>query len=56
MYLCAELENGVCLTWVEYGSLFTLPPGAGVEIGAALFGVSLLAWGINFLARVILNR
>lgn len=57
MYLCAELsEAGACLQWVEYDSIFLLPEGAGLKIGAALLLCSLTAWGCSFLARVLLNR
>lgn len=56
MYLCAELENGVCLAWVEYESLFVLPEGAGMKIGGALLLVSATAWGLRQVASFILNR
>lgn len=57
MYLCAELsEAGACLQWVEHSSIFLLPEGAGWEIGGALLLCSVTAWGISFIARVILNR
>lgn len=56
MFLCNVVENNVCVEWVSYSSLFLLPDGAGVKIGASLFVVSALAFGINFLFRFILNR
>lgn len=56
-YFCAELsQDGQCLEWVEYSSIFMLPEGAGMEIGAALLLCTITAWGISFIARVILNR
>lgn len=56
MYLCAELQAGQCVSWVEYTSIFLLPEGAGLKIGAALFGATVLAWACGFVARFILNR
>lgn len=57
MFFCAELsETGDCLQWVEHSSIFLLPEGAGLKIGGALLLCSLTAWGLSFLARVLLNR
>lgn len=56
MFVCAELQDSVCVAWVEYNSLLTLPDGAGLKIGGALFLTTLTAWGISFIARVFLNR
>lgn len=57
MFLCAELSGaGDCLEWVEYTSIFLLPDGAGLKIGGALLLASITAWGVSFIARVILNR
>jgi len=57
MFFCAELsESGSCLQWVEHSSIFLLPEGAGLKIGGALLLCSITAWGLSFLARVLLNR
>lgn len=55
-YLCSEVVNNVCSEWVEYESLFDLPEGAGLEVGGALFLLFSSAWGIQQIARFILNR
>lgn len=56
MYLCTELLDGVCLSWVEYQPFLALPEGAGLKIGGALLLASIAAWGIQFTSRLILNR
>lgn len=56
MYLCTELLDGVCQSWVEYQPFLALPEGAGLKIGGALLLVSVSAWGAGLLARFILNR
>lgn len=56
MYLCASIQNGQCVEWVDYSSIFLLPEGAGLQIGGALLLASITAWGVSFLARSILNR
>ena len=38
------------------GGFPTLPEGAGVEIGFALLALASVAFGIRFIARLILNR
>lgn len=55
-YLCSEVVNNVCSEWVEYESLLDLPEGTGFEVGGALFLLFATAWGIQQIARFILNR
>lgn len=52
MFVCAEVSDGVCLSWVQLGLTFE----EGLAIGGAFLGVSAIAWGAGFVARVILNR
>lgn len=56
MFICAQLQDNVCVAWVEYNSIFTLPEGAGLEIGGALLLASATAWGVRQLASLLLNR
>lgn len=56
MYLCAQLEENVCILWVEYNSIFTLPEGSGLKIGGMLLLLSATAWGIRQTASFLLNR
>jgi len=56
MYLCTELLDGVCQSWVEYQPFLALPEGAGLKIGGSLLLVSIIAWGMSHTSRFILNR
>ena len=56
MYLCSTLDNGVCLAWVEYSSIFGLSLDEGLKIGGLLFLASASAWGVNALTKLLLNR
>ena len=56
MYLCTQLIDDVCVSWVEYQPFLALPEGAGLKIGGALLVVSITAWCFQHIARFILNR
>lgn len=55
-YVCAELVNDLCTEWVQHTEFFVLPEGAGLKIGGLLLLLSASAWGIQSIARLLLNR
>ncbi len=56
MYYCAELLNGVCQSWVEHKPLFALSIEDGLMIGGSFLLASATAFGLNLIARFLLNR
>lgn len=55
-YRCVEVVDGACTTWVQHQDLLDLPEGAGLQIGGMLLLLSSVAWGIQHIARLLLNR
>lgn len=55
-HVCAQLVDDVCQQWVEQTNLLALPEGAGLQIGGILLLLSATAWGIQQIARLLLNR
>ena len=55
-WVCSELVDGVCLQWIQRSDLLSLPDGAGLQIGGLLLLLSATAWGIQQIARLLLNR
>ena len=54
MYICAELVNGACTTWVEQGAL--IPPlsvAEGLSLGWRVLACYATAWGFNLLMRFL---
>ena len=56
MFICAQLSGTVCTQWVERSDFLSLPDGAGLKIGGLLLLLSATAWGIQQIARLLLNR
>lgn len=57
MYICAELENDVCVHWIDFAEFFAFPEGlTGIQVGAMFFGVVAAAWCAKQIARLILNN
>lgn len=56
MFICAQLSGTVCTQWVERSDLLSLPAGSGLQIGGSLLLLSATAWGIQQIARLLLNR
>lgn len=57
MFFCSILDvNNQCLEWVEFSSPFLLPEGAGLKIGGAFLLATAAAWGVQMVARLIINR
>jgi len=57
MYICAELVDGACTTWVEYSAL--IPPlsvAQGLKLGFAVLACYATAWGLNLLIRFLLSH
>lgn len=55
-WVCSEFVDGVCLQWIQRSDLLSLPDGAGLQIGGLLLLLSATAWGIQQIARLLLNR
>lgn len=55
-WVCSELVEGVCLQWIQRSDLLSLPEGSGLQIGGSLLLLSATAWGIQQIARLLLNR
>lgn len=55
-WVCAELVDGVCQQWVQRSDLLALPEGSGLQIGGLLLLLSATAWGVQQVARLLLNR
>ncbi len=55
-WVCSQLVDGVCQQWVERSDLLSLPAGSGLQIGGGLLLLSATAWGIQQIARLLLNR
>lgn len=55
-WVCSEFADGVCHQWVQRSDLLSLPDGAGLQIGGLLLLLSATAWGIQQIARLLLNR
>lgn len=55
-FLCVEVVENVCRSWVENTNILYLPEGAGMELGWQLFLITLVAWGFKTLARFIINK
>ncbi|AAA88377.1 orf 58, part 2 [Pseudomonas phage Pf3] len=55
-YVCVQLVNDVCHEWAERSDLLSLPEGSGLQIGGMLLLLSATAWGIQQIARLLLNR
>lgn len=54
MYICAELVNGACTTWVEQSVL--IPPlsfSEGLSLGWGVLACYSTAWGFNLLIRFL---
>lgn len=56
MFLCSVLDDGVCVEWVEFSTVFSLSLEDGLKIGGLIFVITAIAWGFSFMARFILNR
>ena len=57
MYICAELENDVCVHWIDFTEFLAFPEGlTGVKLGFMFFGVVAAAWCAKQIARLVLNR
>lgn len=55
-YVCAEVVNDVCINWQQQTNLLALPENAGLQIGGMLLLLSATAWGVQQIARLLLNR
>lgn len=55
-YVCAQVTDGICQEWLEQTNLLALPDGAGLQIGGLLLLLTATAWGIQQIARLLLNR
>lgn len=55
-YVCAEVVNDVCASWAQKTDLLALPENAGLQIGGMLLLLSATAWGVQQIARLLLNR
>lgn len=55
-YVCSVLVDDVCQEWIEQSNLLALPDGAGLQIGGLLLLLTATAWGIQQIARLLLNR
>lgn len=54
-FRCVELTGDVCTQWAEsYLPLISMTDA--LQIGGAFLGVTAMAWGVQMLARLILNR
>lgn len=54
-YACVELTDNVCTAWAEsYLPLLTTVDA--MQIGGAFLGLTATAWGVQMIARTILNR
>lgn len=54
-YSCVELTDNVCTAWAEsYLPLLTMTDA--MQIGGAFLSLTALAWGLQIVARLILNR
>ena len=54
LFLCAELANGVCTTWIEHREL--IPPltvAEGLSLGWRVLACYATAWGCNLLIRFL---
>lgn len=55
-YVCSELINNSCATWVINNSIFDISIEDGLTIGGSLLFICCTAWGLRETARFILNR
>lgn len=55
-YVCATVVDDVCTSWVQRTDLLALPENAGLQIGGMLLLLSATAWGVQQIARLLLNR
>lgn len=54
-YSCVELTDNVCTAWAE-SYLPSLTMADAMQIGGAFLSLTALAWGLQIVARLILNR
>lgn len=55
-YVCTEVVNDVCTSWAQKTDLLALPENAGLQIGGTLLLLTATAWGVQQIARLLLNR
>lgn len=56
-YVCTELVNGVCQTWVVQASI--IPPlsvADGLKLGWLVVSCYITAWGLGLLTRFLLSH
>lgn len=58
MFVCSQIDevSNSCLSWVDISTIFSVPQGAGLKIGLALFALAAVAWGLKTLAKLLLNQ
>lgn len=56
MYICAEVVDDVCSSWIPFTGYLGINEGDALLIGASLFGVTIVAWGVKMVASLILNK
>ena len=57
LYVCSELVNGVCQTWVVQASI--IPPlsvSEGLNLGWKVVACYAAAWGVGLVTRFILSH
>lgn len=55
IYICKALANNHCLEWIEVSAPI-LEKGDGLEIGLMFLGVTILAWGIKQIIKLLLSE
>lgn len=56
MYICAELENDVCIHWIDFAEFLAFPEGlTGIKLGFMFLGVVAAAWSVKLIVRLVLN-
>lgn len=57
MFICAELDSlGQCAEWVTVAEAWGVEPSTGVQVGFLFLGLVAAAWGVQQIARLVLNR
>lgn len=56
MYICSEIENDVCLAWVEFSFLPALDIETSIRLGFAFLTLHATAYGLGLVAKTILGR